>query len=696
MPGLAIQRKLAVLIIISFILSSSGLALSLSQPLPASAVYAAPDLQVIGIDVVAGHYYYDNYENVHVCPDEPPTFRAYILNSGSADSGFFNIRWDGDGSLSALGGHQNITAGGGDEHDHIWSPVNPGWGNLAPGSHFLRFTADFDGRISESNETNNESFINFQVDNYGSSPCTPAPTPKPAPTPPPPPPPDTTAPGGTWINPNHGFVVTNDQLHFEAHAYDNEGGSGVNEVKFTALFAGQWHTACADFAPDPGTDIFKCDWNLGQIGVPEGPITVAFDVYDKGGYYILSPNGSRQGEVRRPSSAAPSPSPSQSPSAPSPSPTQNPPTAPQPAYNPPAPLWDALKPTSRNTDPNATCVYFPETKHNLCNGFLSFWNKFGGLAIFGLPLTEEFSQDGVTMQYFERARLEWRFSDRGTDPEHFDVKLGLVGNEVTLSRRSAPQAPFQPVQRNTDPNATCVYFPETQHNLCNGFLAYWNRYGGLAVYGMPISEEFSEINADNGKIYTVQYFERARFEWHPGEWPARYDVMLGRLPAGVLIEHDSPTTPRAIDGTPAIDLGVPSEPPATIEVRATAYCSGQIKGDFIPQPCSTVTLRVPSTGYTQTVQRSDHGGLTLDSVLRRFSPVFTFTDVPANQPAELEAQKGPTGPGIGVFSSVTCTKDVNTGNGRWFGIGNLLGGKGFWATYLNAWPKEDSCNSKSQ
>jgi hypothetical protein len=51
---------------------------------------------------------------------------------------------------------------------------------------------------------------------------------------------------------------------------------------------------------------------------------------------------------------------------------------------------------------------------------------------------------------------------------------------------------------------------------------------GLAVYGLPLTQEFQE----NG--VTTQYFERARFEWHPGAWPERSDVMLGRLGAQVL------------------------------------------------------------------------------------------------------------------------------------------------------------------
>jgi len=171
------------------------------------------------------------------------------------------------------------------------------------------------------------------------------------------------------------------------------------------------------------------------------------------------------------------------------------------------------------------CVYFLATQHNLCAGFRSYWEQFGGLAVYGMPITEEFVENGVTVQYFERARFEWH---PGVWPERYDVLLGLLGNEVTAGRRG--EAPFQAVQANP----ACRYFPETGHNLCGGFRTYWETFGGLSIYGLPISEEFQEVNPDTGLVYTVQYFERQRFEWHPGEWPERYDVMLGRIGVQVL------------------------------------------------------------------------------------------------------------------------------------------------------------------
>lgn len=106
--------------------------------------------------------------------------------------------------------------------------------------------------------------------------------------------------------------------------------------------------------------------------------------------------------------------------------------------------------------------------------------------------------------------------------------LGRLGVEVAAEREGI--GPFRAVQQV----AGCTYFPATGHNLYGGFRAYWERFGGLAVYGYPISEEFREVNPDDGREYGVQHFERGRFEWHPGAWPERYDVLLGRLGAQLL------------------------------------------------------------------------------------------------------------------------------------------------------------------
>ncbi len=150
--------------------------------------------------------------------------------------------------------------------------------------------------------------------------------------------------------------------------------------------------------------------------------------------------------------------------------------------------------------------YFPETDHLVGHGFLKYWETFGGLATFGYPISEEFQENGVTVQYFQRARFEWH---PGAAPQRFDVLLGLLGRELTAARSN--ETPFKPITASTDAN--CTFYAQTGHRLCFGFRAYWQAHGGLAIFGFPISEEFQE----NG--VTVQYFERQRLEYHPQNSP---------------------------------------------------------------------------------------------------------------------------------------------------------------------------------
>ncbi|MBF6611802.1 MAG: sulfatase [Chloroflexi bacterium] len=71
-------------------------------------------------------------------------------------------------------------------------------------------------------------------------------------------------------------------------------------------------------------------------------------------------------------------------------------------------------------------------------------------------------------------------------------------------------------------------FPETGKSVGGVFLDYWNTHGGLPQQGYPISGEMQEKSDTDGKMYTVQYFERAVFELHP-ENAAPNNVLLSLL-----------------------------------------------------------------------------------------------------------------------------------------------------------------------
>jgi hypothetical protein len=72
----------------------------------------------------------------------------------------------------------------------------------------------------------------------------------------------------------------------------------------------------------------------------------------------------------------------------------------------------------------------------------------------------------------------------------------------------------------------CRLFGETGQAVCGPFRRYWEARGGLVRFGYPLSPPFDDLNPGDGRAYTVQYFERARFAWHIG---APGDVRLERL-----------------------------------------------------------------------------------------------------------------------------------------------------------------------
>jgi LPXTG-site transpeptidase (sortase) family protein len=172
-------------------------------------------------------------------------------------------------------------------------------------------------------------------------------------------------------------------------------------------------------------------------------------------------------------------------------------------------------------------VRFSETGHTLGYSFRQFYDQRGGLAIFGLPLSEVFVEDGRPVQYFERARLEWH-------GELASVQAGLLGRWAAESLSGEPA--FAPLAA---PPPAADLFAETGHSLGGEFAAFWWANGGLASFGYPISEPFAQRSEQDATTYTVQYFERARFEAHPENGPG-YRVLLGHLGRQYMAAHPPP------------------------------------------------------------------------------------------------------------------------------------------------------------
>lgn len=197
-------------------------------------------------------------------------------------------------------------------------------------------------------------------------------------------------------------------------------------------------------------------------------------------------------------------------------------------------------PTSAPAEPTETplegCQHFDATGYDVCGRLLEYWYANGGLPVFGYPITpqreEMIEGQPFQVQHFERNRLE-------IHPENerpYDVLLGRLGADALIqSERDWESFPMVDAAR-----ADCMYFEQTRHSLCEPFLTYWRSNGleldgnpgytvaeNLALFGLPLSEPQAEQLSD-GNTYTVQWFERARFEHHPENEPP-YNVLLGLL-----------------------------------------------------------------------------------------------------------------------------------------------------------------------
>lgn len=90
---------------------------------------------------------------------------------------------------------------------------------------------------------------------------------------------------------------------------------------------------------------------------------------------------------------------------------------------------------------------------------------------------------------------------------------------ISLSRSLGMQDP------SLLPHIQNVFFEETGQHLSDrsGFLSFWRGHNGKLLFGLPITGEIVE----DGQI--VQYFERARFEYHPERLGTEQQVLLSLL-----------------------------------------------------------------------------------------------------------------------------------------------------------------------
>ncbi|HEU4328790.1 MAG TPA: hypothetical protein VFS21_36970 [Roseiflexaceae bacterium] len=287
----------------------------------------------------------------------------------------------------------------------------------------------------------------------------------------------------------------------------------------------------------------------------------------------------------------------------------------------------SARPAAAATEP----FFFPQTGHYARGVFRDFWEKNGGLANFGYPLTEEYidARSGRVYQFFERVRLE-RAGAAATE-----VQVGALAREY-LGTRTFPR------QAQIANNAQRRYFPETGQIVQYGFKDIWEGRGGQAIFGLPLSSELQETLAD-GRQATVQYFERVRFEFR-ADLPAGQRVLISDLGRTL--------APRAL--TPPLAPNTP--PPALATYPAPAA------------PPSLVRPVVPAGKNARAIPAAGPVGQTFTFEAIGFSPdeeIAVWATAPGGEVLGYDGSVKADGRGTISAGTIGFGTDGETPTGTW-------------------------------
>jgi VanW like protein len=228
-----------------------------------------------------------------------------------------------------------------------------------------------------------------------------------------------------------------------------------------------------------------------------------------------------------------------------------------------------------NSSPAADRTFYPRSGHTLGGAFGWFWQTRGALPIFGYPISEEFVEGGVLIQYFERARFQYH-----PDLVGAEVQVSALGRDYAqrMGVSSELLAPVPPIVRLG--TATMAIPTSTQHNVklasqkidgatvmsgeALSFLQTIGEVSTRAGYepGQAIVNGEVASNVGGGICYVSTLLYRAAFlaglpivERHP------HSVMLGSL-------SDVPGFDAAVD-TSGPDLRWRNDTPHEILVTAS-------------------------------------------------------------------------------------------------------------------------------
>jgi hypothetical protein len=182
------------------------------------------------------------------------------------------------------------------------------------------------------------------------------------------------------------------------------------------------------------------------------------------------------------------------------------------------PFWQRFSPVTPQSPPQAeseTEIFVSVTGHTIRQPFLAYFNTHGGVVRFGYPRTDAISEDGKTVQYFQRSRFEVVTEDGEERVVQTSLSRLLRGESSSDSAQSSSGG------------------DEPQFAVGQVFASFYANNNGAETIGSPIAAASDEEQLNGVTLYT-QYFEFARLEFHPD---TASPVLLGLIGDEYLIQR---------------------------------------------------------------------------------------------------------------------------------------------------------------
>ena len=245
--------------------------------------------------------------------------------------------------------------------------------------------------------------------------------------------------------------------------------------------------------------------------------------------------------------------------------------------------------------------YYSATGHHLSGNFLVFYDEFPNAdTLIGFPITESFINPTTNekMQFFSRGVL---IEQNGVVRR---LRLGL------FLEKGEPPSHASPTSNN------CQTFNGFQ--VCGYFLEYYLQHGGPAVFGFPVSDVLIF------DLHQMQYFEFARFEWHPQNGDYTLPLKLGELgheyflqqrydPIRLLpVQNSEVATIQETNTTKMTVYAFMAEPVVTLGEQAHLYLIVQSKNGLpLEGQTGTVTIQFgEQTLIKQMIPQTNELGIT--------------------------------------------------------------------------------------